>query len=69
MNLMWRLLLVGIRGAVLGAVLAAAMGPQDALTAEEGCRCSDSGKGDYRCNDATHSDCLAGSETCSVDCS
>ena len=60
------ILKLGIRGALVGAALAA-MAPQEAVIAE-GCICSDFGSGSYSCS-ADHMSCEAGgSETCVIIC-
>ena len=63
----WKFLTLAMRGALVGAALAA-MAPQGASVIAEGCRCSDFGSGYYSCTD-DHMGCEAGgSETCVVTC-
>ena len=60
------LLWLAVRGILVGALLAFA-GPQNALTAEEGCRCNDYGSGNYSCS-SDQTACLSGSQVCNLYC-
>ncbi|MBY0493042.1 MAG: hypothetical protein K2Y23_02390 [Cyanobacteria bacterium] len=61
------ILSLAVRGAVLGALLAA-VAPESRISAgEEGCKCDDSGSGGYSCSyDQTA--CLGGAERCRLEC-
>jgi hypothetical protein len=65
-----RILLSGIAGTALGALLAVTAPVPIASAQDEeklGCQCTDDASGSYKCS-LDHTECKAGSESCVVKC-
>lgn len=66
MSLARKLFSLSVVGTLVGGLLAVAQ-PLTAATAEEGCKCDDSGAGKYKCN-VGQTECVAGAQICELKC-
>lgn len=66
MTFLRKVLQLGVVGIATGVALGLATPPR-ALTADEGCKCTDYGAGSYQCN-LDQTECVKGTERCQTDC-
>lgn len=67
MSIVRKLLGLSFVGTLVGGLLSVAQ-PVTVATAEEGCKCDDSGTGKYKCNSG-QTECIAGTQVCDLKCS